>query len=160
MHFLPKDQISAATRSRLDKISSQQSVFRLSFAQNQFRYLQVAKFCAAIMPTGNISLLITDYGIFPSSENRFLYNRLRISYGNYEDLSETPLHVFEEIERAEILTYAQIAFINIWGGICFSHETLFFQFSHDEFVDFFVNDADIDKFGQKIADFGLSGEYL
>jgi hypothetical protein len=70
-------------------------------------------------PPGWCLLWITEYGIWPSSENLHLYYRLRQSYGDHRPLHEAPGHYFLKHERADLVTFIDLALQFGWGGHLF-----------------------------------------
>src|SRR5262249_6209516 len=61
-------------------------------------------------------LWMTEWGIWPSSENWHLYYRLRQSYGDLRLLDEAPGHLFLEHEAEDLASFLQLAMLNGWGG--------------------------------------------
>jgi hypothetical protein len=99
------------------------------------------------MPT---LLWITEWGIWPSSENLHLYYKLRQSYGEPRLLQEAPGHLFLDYETEDLASFLQLAMLNGWGGYILTeanHMNVFF--SHDEYLQFFAaeesNLADVRK---------------
>ncbi len=91
-----------------------------------------------------VLLWITEWGIWPSSENWHLYYSLRQKNGDHRLLHEAPGHVFLEYEVEELASFLQIAMLNGWGGYVLSHANYVNAFfSHDEYVDFFGNLAEV-----------------
>jgi hypothetical protein len=90
-----------------------------------------------------VLLLITEWGIWASSENLHLYYKLRQSYGDHRLLHEAPGHLFLEYEMEDLASFLQIAMLNGWGGYLLTDAGyLNAFFSHDEYIDFFAeNDA-------------------
>jgi len=86
-------------------------------------------------------LWVTEWGIWPSSENWHLYYKLRQSYGNLELLPQTPGHLFLEHEAEDLASFLQIAMLNGWGGYVLTQaDNVNVFFSDDEFLDFFAQD--------------------
>jgi hypothetical protein len=84
-------------------------------------------------------LWVTEWGIWPSSENWHLYYRLRQSFGDLRLLHEAPGHLFLEHEAEDLASYLQLAMLNGWGGYVLTHANLVNAFfSHDEYIDFFA----------------------
>jgi len=82
-------------------------------------------------------LWITEWGIWPSSENLHLYYRLRRSYGNSDLLEEAPGHLFLGFETEDLASFLQLSMLNGWGGYVLTHANYVNAFfSHDECVDF------------------------
>jgi hypothetical protein len=99
-----------------------------------------------------ILLWITEWGIWPSSENWHLYYRIRQSYGDQRLLHEAPGHLFQNYEMDDLATFLQLAMTNGWGGhiLPASPHTGSAFFSHDEYIDFYTPDqpyflADLQK---------------
>jgi hypothetical protein len=59
---------------------------------------------------------ISEFGIWPSSEDRNLYRRLRSSHGDSRELYEAPAHLFEFSEKPDLETYLGVAMLFGWGG--------------------------------------------
>jgi hypothetical protein len=84
-------------------------------------------------------LWITEWGIWPSSENWHIYYKLRQSYADHRLLHEAPGHLFLEHESEDLASFLQLAILNGWGGYFLSgsnHINAFF--SHDEYIDFYA----------------------
>ena len=84
-------------------------------------------------------LWITEWGIWPSSENWHLYYKIRQAYGDQRLLHEAPGHLFLEHEAEDLASFLWIAMLNGWGGYLLTHaDYVNAFFSHDEFVNFFA----------------------
>jgi hypothetical protein len=99
------------------------------------------------MPT---LLWITEWSIWPSSENWHLYYKLRHSYGDLRLLPEAPGHLFLGHESEDLSSFLQIAMLNGWGGYILTQaDYVNAFFSHDEYINFFAkldgNLADVRK---------------
>jgi hypothetical protein len=91
------------------------------------------------MPT---LLWVTEWGIWPSSENWHLYYRLRQSYGDPKLLQEAPGHLFLDYETEDLASFLHLAMLNGWGGYVLTqanYVNLFF--SHDEYIRFFADEV-------------------
>jgi len=86
-----------------------------------------------------ILLWITEWGIWPSSENWHLYYKLRQSYGDQRLLHEAPGHLFQNFETDDLASFLQVAATNGWGGYILPASPYPPKafFSHDEYIDFF-----------------------
>ena len=83
-------------------------------------------------------LFITEWGIWPSSENWHLYYKLRQTYGDYRLLHEAPGHLFVEHEAEDLASFLQLSMLNGWGGYVLTQANYVNAFfSHDEYIDFF-----------------------
>lgn len=88
------------------------------------------------MPT---LLWLTEWGIWPSSENWHLYYRLRQTYADHRLLQEAPGHLFLEHEAEDLASFLQVAMLNGWGGYVLTQaDYVNAFFSHDEYIDFFA----------------------
>ncbi len=96
-----------------------------------------------------VLLWITEWGIWPSSENWHLYDRLRVSHGEWRHLHEAPGNLFEICEMDDLATFLQVAATNGRGGyVLTTLDYVNFFFSHDEWIEFYVsaaNDASLDE---------------
>jgi hypothetical protein len=87
------------------------------------------------MPT---LLRITEWSVWPSSENWHLHDKLRHSYGDLRLLHEAPGHLFLEHDSEDLASFLQIAMLNGWGGYILTQaDYVNAFFSHDECIDFF-----------------------
>jgi hypothetical protein len=85
-----------------------------------------------------VLLWVTEWGIWPSSENWHLYYRLRHSHGDHRLLHEAPGHLFLEYEAEDLTSFLQLSMLNGWGGYVLPHANYANMFfSHDEYMDFY-----------------------
>ncbi len=87
-------------------------------------------------------LWITEWGIWPSSENWHLYYTLRQAGHDKRLLHEAPGHLFSNDEMDNLASFLQVSMLNGWGGYLLTevhHVDVFF--SHDEFLKFFAKQA-------------------
>jgi hypothetical protein len=86
-------------------------------------------------------LWITEWGIWPSSENWHLYYKLRQSYADQRLLEQAPGHLFLKHEMEDLASFLQLAMLNGWGGYVLTEaDYVNIFFSHDEYFDFFAAD--------------------
>jgi hypothetical protein len=113
---------------------------RIDYPKEPHHIFGTANWIAASLTFRQPTLLwITEWGIWPSSENWHLYYRLRQSYGDLALLHELPGHLFLEHESEDLASFVQIAMLNGWGGYILTHaDYLNVFFSHDEYIDFFA----------------------
>jgi len=92
-------------------------------------------------------LWITEWSIWPSSENWHLYYKLRQTYADSRLLHEAPGHLFLEHETEDLASFLQIAMLNGWGGYVLTHANYVNAFfSHDEHIDFYAeNDKNLSE---------------
>jgi hypothetical protein len=60
-------------------------------------------------------LLVSEWGIFDSSDRRTLYQCLRARHGNFDSIETSPGHEFLGEERAELAAVIECAVLNAWG---------------------------------------------
>jgi hypothetical protein len=122
--------LSASQTQRVDYPSEPHRIFHIT--------LWIARELTYRRPT---LLWITEWGIWPSSENWHLYYKLRHSYGDLRLLQESPGHLFLEHESEDLSSFLQIAMLNGWGGYVLTEANYVNAFfSHDEYIDFFATD--------------------
>jgi hypothetical protein len=117
---------------------------RVSYPPKGYRYFYLAHWVATSLACRRPTLLwITEWGIWPSSENWHLYYKLRQSYGDSRLLQEAPGHLFLEHESEDLATFLQVAMLNGWGGYVLIHAgDVDAFFSHDEYFEFFAEDSE------------------
>ena len=87
-------------------------------------------------------LFVTEWGIWPSSENWHLYYKLRQTYGDNRLLLDAPGHLFLEHEAEDLASFLQLSMVNGWGGYILTEaDYLNAFFSHDEYIDFYAEHA-------------------
>jgi hypothetical protein len=111
-------------------------------------HARLAWFCQhleqSLQPRGGCLLWLTEWGVWPSSENWHLYYRLRQSYGDQRLLHEAPGHLFLGYEAPELVSFLQVALLCGWGGHLLPVAGFARAFvSHDEFVEFAADDPAI-----------------
>jgi hypothetical protein len=115
-------------------------VERVSYPPEAYRVFFVAHWIATSLTHGMPTLLwVTEWGIWPSSENWHLYYRLRQTYSDQRLLHEAPGHLFLEHEAEDLASFLQVAMLNGWGGYVLTQaDYVNAFFSHDEYIDFFA----------------------
>ena len=111
-----------------------------------YQMLFLARWIALNITFRQPSLLwITEWGVWPSSENWHLYYKLRRMYGDYRLLHEAPGHLFLDFETEDLASFLQVALLNGWGGYLLTQADFVNAFfSHDEFIDFYAeNEANL-----------------
>jgi len=113
---------------------------RVIYPSEPYRFFYVALWIARSLTYRQPTLLwITEWGIWPSTENWHLYYRLRQPHGDSRLLHEVPGHLFLEHESEELASFLQAAMLNGWGGYVLTHANYVNAFfSHDEFIDFYA----------------------
>jgi hypothetical protein len=86
-------------------------------------------------------LWITEYGVWPSSENFHLFYRIRESYGEGRLLGDAPGHLFLKHEKADLTTFILLALLSGWDFHLLSAPTDATAFvSHDGFMELNTDD--------------------
>ena len=118
---------------------------RLPYPHEPYRINYIAHWIAANLTYRMPALLwMTEWGIWPSSENWHLYYKLRQSYSDHRLLHEAPGHLCLEHETEDLASFLQVAMHNGRGGYVLTHADYANAFfSHDEFIDFFSDDQGI-----------------
>jgi hypothetical protein len=89
-----------------------------------------------------VLLFVTEWGIWPSSENWHLYYKLRQSYSDNRLLQDAPGHLFLEHEMEDLTSFLQLSMLNGWGGYVLTEANYVNAFfSHDEYIDFFAENS-------------------
>ena len=90
---------------------------QLSYPPSPGRILYYAQWIGSKITCREPTLLwITEWGIWPSSENWHIYYKLRQSYGDGHLLHESPGHFFLNFECEDLASFLQLAMLNGWGG--------------------------------------------
>lgn len=96
-------------------------------------------FARSFMLGKPVLLWITEWGIWPSSENWPLYYKLRRGAGDKRQLHEAPGHLFLADEADDLASFAQVVMTNGWGGYILPEaDRVNAYFSHDECIEFFA----------------------
>lgn len=147
MRFYTKEEcetwLSDLQRRKPDLMPSAHTV-RIQYQSEPHRVFFIAHWIASTLTYRKPTLLyITEWGIWPSSENWHLYYRLRETYGDARLLHEAPGHLFLEHESEDLASFLQIAILNGWGGyVLMEADYVNVFFSHDEYIDFFATNSD------------------
>ena len=131
--------LSDRQRLRPDLVPDVQ-VERVPYPREPHRVFFVAHWVASqLMYRQPALLFITEWGIWPSSENWHLYYKLRQSYGDIRLLEDAPGHLCVEHEAEDLASFLQLSMLNGWGGyLLTAADYVNAFFSHDEYVDFFA----------------------
>ena len=145
LRFYTKDEcekwLSDRERRKPDSNSSQHRE-RVDFPHEPYKLFSLAHWVAATLTYRRSTLLwITEWGIWPSSENWHLYYKIRHTYGDVRLLPEAPGHLCLEHETEDLASFLQVAMLNGWGGYVLTEaDYVNAFFSHDEYIDFFARD--------------------
>ncbi len=113
---------------------------RIEYPAPPYRIFGLAYWIASSLTYRMPTLLwITEWDIWPSSENWHLYYKLRHSHRDMKLLQESPGHLFLGHESEDLTSFLQIAMLNGWGGYILTQaDYVNAFFSHDEFISFFA----------------------
>jgi hypothetical protein len=143
MRFYTKDECEAWLRGRKRSKPDEDpalAVETLQYSRKSTQVYALSLWISTSLTYRQPALLwITEWGIWPSSENWHLYYKLRQSYGDHRLLHEAPGHLFLEHESEDLASFLQLAILNGWGGYFLAgsnHVNAFF--SHDEYIDFYA----------------------
>jgi hypothetical protein len=143
LRFFTKEEsdkwLSDRQRGKPDEVQGV-SVERMEYPSEPHRIFFVAHSIASQLTFRRPALLlITEWGIWPSSENWHLYYKLRHSYGDSRLLQDAPGHLFLEHEVEDLASVLQVSMLNGWGGYLLTEANYVnVFFSHDEYIDFFA----------------------
>jgi hypothetical protein len=113
---------------------------RFPFPTTSGRIRFLSHWMATSLPYQSPALLwITQWSIWPSSENWHLYYRLRQSYDDHRLLEEAPGHLFLKHEGEDLASFLQIAIQHAWEGYLITElDYVSVFFSHDEYIEFYA----------------------
>lgn len=119
-------------------------VERIEYPSKPHQVFFIAHWVASVLTYQRpVLLFVTEWGIWPSSENWHLYYKLRQNYGDNRLLNDAPGHLFLEHETEDLASFLQIAMLNGWGGYVLTEANYINAFfSHDEYIDFFAENSD------------------
>ena len=121
-------------------------VERIDYPREPYRAFFIAHWIATEWTYRRPALLwITEWDIWPSSENWHLYYKLRHTYGDLQLLKDAPGHLFLEHEAEDLASFLQLSMLNGWGGYVLTEaDYVNAFFSHDEHIDFYAeNDGNL-----------------
>ena len=86
-------------------------------------------------------LWINEFGIWPSSEDRYLFEGFRRFLGERSPVHEKPGHIFSKDDLDAVRSLVAMILYFVWGGIMYSPaKGLTIKMSHDEFITMFARD--------------------
>jgi hypothetical protein len=142
MHFFTEDECEAWLSDRQRQkpnLIPGVHVERINYPREPYRVFFVAHWMATALTYRKPALLlVTEWDIWPSSENWHLYYKLRQTYGDHRLLDQAPGHLFLEHEADDLASFLQLSMLNGWGGYVLAEANYVNAFfSHDEYIDFF-----------------------
>ena len=104
------------------------------------RKTAISRVLVSFFDTDDEALLwINEFGIWPSSEDGYLFQGFRRFLGESSPLHEKPGHVFSKSDIDAVRSLVAMLLYFVWGGILFSPaKGLAIKISHDEFITVFV----------------------
>jgi hypothetical protein len=143
LRFYTKDEceewLRGKERQKPEAVPETQ-VERIDYPPEPHRIFGIAHWIASSLTYRMPTLLwITEWSIWPSSENWHLYYTLRHKHGDLRLLHEAPGHLFLGHESEDLASFLQVAMLNGWGGYVLTQaDYVNAFFSHDEYIDFFA----------------------
>jgi hypothetical protein len=125
VRFLTRDEVQAWVEGRGIAIRPQWNTpdprpehlgqVRFLLPQTPGQVLWLARFIAQCLgPRSSCLLWVTEWGVWPSSENWHLYYRLRQSYGDHRLLHEAPGHLFLNYEEPDLISFLELGILSGW----------------------------------------------
>lgn len=97
------------------------------------RKTALARALSHLLDSSGMGLLwITEWGVFPSSENMALFDGYRRSLGDDRPLHAAPGHLFDAHERKEVECLIGLALYFFWDASIFDAGSIWLELSHDE----------------------------
>jgi hypothetical protein len=148
MQFLSEAQCQhwiAAQPIKLPHAGVTKADLRLQFPKSPFAFYSWARRVSSSITFERPSLLwIVEWGIWESSENWNLYERVKRGYGDIASLPDKPGHLFDGDELDDLVTFFQLSMMFGWGGYLLTEANRANAFiSHDEFVDVYSTDGNL-----------------
>jgi hypothetical protein len=111
----------------------------------------------ASLKSTEIILYISEWGIWPSSENMEIFDSYRLAKGETRKLEEAPIHRFTSADDPTLLGLLCLALYFIWGVELFDREgKCLFSLSHDEWFEIRTTDPSV----LEICDLAISSRRL
>jgi hypothetical protein len=94
------------------------------------------------LDVGDTGLLwVTDWSIFPSSENMLLFDTFRRAHGESRRIDEAPGHLFDRADKSTIECLIDLGLYFYWDLSIFDGRGTFIRIDHDDLL--LVNTAEI-----------------
>lgn len=143
MRFYTKDECEEWLRGRervKPDAASGLAMLHVHYPPQPYRIYGLASWIASsITYRMPVLLWVTEWDIWPGSENGHLYYKLRQSYGDLRLLQEAPGHLFLGHEPEDLASFLQISILNGWGGYILPQAPYVSAFfSHDEYINFYA----------------------
>ena len=103
---------------------------------------------------GESLLVIHEHGVFPSAEDRFLFDGFRRSLGERAPVHEKPGHLFTRDDAKAVASLLALVLYFAWGAYIFPESGRFVvQISHDEILDVWGDEATLGTFRERLNSF-------
>lgn len=111
---------------------------------------------ALIDSRGEGLLWITEWGVFPSSENMSLFEGYRRSLHDERSLRAAPGHVFRESDLRELECVLDMVLYFSWDASVFGAGATWLRISHDELFSVnAINGTELRQWQESLAEFEL-----
>ena len=137
-------------------VGGQSAELQVDFEDCLGRSTATARLFLKLIGTEQAAFLwIHEFGIWPSLENRPLFETLRRASNEFRPLYEAPGHMFVADEQEALLSYLQLIIIFGWGGVLLGLENRHrLIVSHDSWASI-RSLADMPGLIKTVSDFGL-----
>jgi hypothetical protein len=99
--------------------------------QDTTNYVVLAKTAFETVAADEQFLFFNEYGIWPSSENRYLFSLVMKAWLNVDVTNPTQYVHFSSQDRNAAITLLQIGLQSGWGGLLLGGNNNWFFFNHD-----------------------------
>jgi hypothetical protein len=95
----------------------------------------------ASLPSSQVVLYVSEWGVWPSSENMELFDSYRLAKGESRKLEEASVHSFESADDPALMGIFCLALYFVWGVEIFDGEgKCSVRSSHDEWFEIRTSD--------------------
>jgi hypothetical protein len=107
----------------------------------------LARFLSSLFmwrPTSEAVIYISEWGVWPSSENFELFDPYRLSKGEARSLSDASVHVFDSADVESFVSILCMILYFVWDAEIFDAEgKCLITISHDEWLEIRTNDISV-----------------
>lgn len=152
MIFLTNDDCIELCRNRSINLNNKNQpdlsgadYLKFSYPRQAYKYYTLCRQLVAVCsPFTSFLLWVTEFEIWPSSENLHLYYRLRQSYGDIRLISEAPAHYFLKHEQEDLISFIHLGLLFGWDMYLLPDSDYVKAFcSHDEWLSLHTNNKNI-----------------
>jgi hypothetical protein len=119
----------AGGKSLGDYCVSQSDIYAKMKEQSNF--VPLCKFLTNNLLISKAFLLFDEFGIWPSSEDRYLYNALYKHYVGCNFLNHSATIAFDHNDADALISFLHLGFEFGWGGYLIVSKNRFLRFTHD-----------------------------